>query len=72
MPEALLGNAGFPEGFIGLGLFVVLPGALPVVEPTDVFGPVPVIAPDPVVPEGVPTDDAPGAPVPLAPAAPPV
>jgi hypothetical protein len=71
-PEALLGSAGFPDGFIGLGLLTVLPGALPVVEPGDVFGVVPVIAPEPVVPEGVPTVEAPGAPVPLEPAAPPV
>lgn len=50
----------------------MLPGALPVVVPSDVFGFVPVAAPEPVVPEGVPTVEGPGAPVPLEPAAPPV
>jgi hypothetical protein len=67
LPEVLLGSAGLPDGFIELGLFAVLPGAVPVVV---VLGPVPVIAPEPVVPDGVPTVEAPGAFVPLAPAVP--
>ena len=57
----MLGRAGLPDGFIALGLLAVLPGAVPVVP----VGPVPVIAPDPVVPEGVPTLEAAGALVPL-------
>lgn len=67
-----MGSAGLPDGFIGLGVLAVLPGALPVVVPREVFGVVPVAAPEPMVPEGVPTLEAPGAPVPLAPAAPPL
>ena len=69
MPEGLLGSAGFPDGFIALGLLAVLPtvpelpvaepGEVPTVEPTD--GEVPVD----VVPADVPV------PVPLAPAVPP-
>jgi hypothetical protein len=69
LPDVLPGREGLPDGFIALGLFMVLPVALPVVDPVVVLGPVPVIAPEPVVPDGVPTVDAPGAPVPLAPAA---
>jgi hypothetical protein len=64
----LLGSAGFPDGFIGLGLLAVLPTELPVVVPGDV----PVEGPT----EGelaVPGDVVPvEVPVPLAPAAPPV
>jgi hypothetical protein len=70
LPDGLLGSAGFPEGFIGLGLLAVLPTALPVVV---VPGAVPVVEPAegeglvPMVPE-----DAPPEAVPPAPAAPPV
>ena len=41
MPDALLGSAGLPDGFIGLGLLAVLPTVLPVVVP----GRVPVLLP---------------------------
>jgi hypothetical protein len=69
LPEALLGSAGFPDGFIGLGLLAVLPAALPVVMPGDV----PVDVPTPGVPvDVVPEVAAPGLPVPAEPAAPPV
>jgi hypothetical protein len=68
----LLGSAGLPDGFIGLGLFAVLPTELPVVVPGDV----PVLEPtdgEVAVPEDVVPEDAPPeAPVPPAPAAPPV
>jgi hypothetical protein len=66
----LLGSAGFPEGFDGLGLLAVLPAALPVVVP----GAVPVALPtdgELVAPEDIP-EDVPPAPVPPVPAAPPV
>jgi len=70
LPDGLLGSAGFPEGFIGLGLLavlptvfpvVVVPGAVPVVEPADGEGLVPMFP-----------EDAPPEAVPPAPAAPPV
>lgn len=67
-----MGSAGLPDGFIGLGLLavlptvlpVVVPGGVPVLEPTDGE----VAAPEDVVPEDTP----PEAPVPPPPAAPPV
>jgi hypothetical protein len=70
LPDGLLGSAGFPDGFIGLGLLAVLPTVLPVVVVPDA---VPVVEPTdgealvPMVPE-----DAPPEAVPPAPAAPPV
>ena len=67
-----MGSAGFPDGFIALGLFAVLPTVLPLVVPGDV----PVDEPTEgavVVPvEAVPVDVPPALPVPPAPAAPPV
>jgi hypothetical protein len=60
----LLGSAGLPDGFIGLGLLAVLPTVLPVVVPGDV----PVLVPtdgELAVPGDVVPEDA-------APAAPPV
>ena len=72
MPDALLGSAGLPDGFIGLGLLAVLPTVLPVVVP----GRVPVLLPtdgELAVPgDVVPEDAPPEAPVPPVPAAPPV
>ncbi|HEY3677454.1 MAG TPA: hypothetical protein VGL45_01960 [Bradyrhizobium sp.] len=67
----MLGNAGLPEGFIGLGLFAVLPAALPVVVPGDVPVEVPTDG-DVVVPGAdVPVEEVPVLPVPPVPAAPP-
>jgi hypothetical protein len=55
----LLGSAGFPDGFIGLGVLAVLPIPLPVVVPVEVFGLVPIVGfPEPTVPEDVVADDA--------------
>jgi hypothetical protein len=72
LPDALLGSAGFPDGFIGLGLLAVLPTVLPVVVPGDV----PVVEPtegELVVPGDMVPEDAPAeVPVPVEPAAPPV
>jgi hypothetical protein len=64
----LLGNAGLPEGFIGLGLFAVLPTVLPVDAPVEVPTDGDVVVPG----EDVPTEEVPVLPVPLVPAAPPV
>jgi hypothetical protein len=67
LPDALLGSAGLPDGFIGLGLLAVLPTELPVVVP----GAVPVEEPtegELAVPgDVVPEDAPPEAPVPAAP-----
>jgi hypothetical protein len=71
LPDALLGSAGLPDGFIGLGLLAVLPTVLPVVLPGDV----PVEEPtdgELAVPGDVVPEDVPPAPVPPVPAAPPV
>jgi hypothetical protein len=73
LPDGLLGSAGFPDGFIGLGLLAVLPTVLPVVVPGDVPVVVPtdgelVVPGDDMVPDDAPVD----VPVPVEPAAPPV
>jgi len=64
----LLGSAGFPDGFIGLGLLavlpVVVPGDVPVLEPTDGE----LVVPGDMVPEDAPLE----VPTPLEPAEPPV
>jgi hypothetical protein len=56
----LLGSAGLPDGFIGLGLLAVLPTALPVVLPGDVPVEEPtdgeLAVPGDVVPEDVPVE----------------
>ena len=64
-----MGSAGFPDGFIGLGVLAVLPIPLPVVVPGEMFGFVPVVGfPEPIV---VPVEDVvPALPVPLEPAVP--
>ena len=66
----MLGSAGFPDGFIGLGLLAVLPTVLPVVVPGDdpVLEPTDgeLAAPGDMVPEDAPPEVRP------APAAPPV
>lgn len=71
MFEGLLGNAGLPEGFIGLGLFAVLPTVLPVVVPGDVPVELPTDGAVVVPGEDVPIEDVPPVlPVPLVPPAP--
>lgn len=69
-----MGSAGFPDGFIGLGVLAVLPIPLPVVVPGEAFGFVPIVGfPKPAVPEpAVPEDVAPELPVPAEPAPVPV
>ena len=69
MPDELLGSAGFPDGFIGLGLLAVLPTVLPVVVPGDV----PVVVPtdgELAVPGDMVPEEDPAVPAPVA--APPV
>ena len=60
MPDALLGSAGLPDGFIGLGLLAVLPTELPVVLPGDVPVEEPtdgeLAVPGDAVPEDVPVE----------------
>jgi hypothetical protein len=71
-----LGSAGFPDGFIGLGVLAVLPIPLPVVVPGEMFGfVVPIELPEPIVPEEEEVPEAvpalPAVPAPPAPPAPP-
>ena len=70
----MLGSAGFPDGFIGLGVLAVLPTPLPVVVPGELFGFVPTVEfPEPAIPgDVVPEDAAPGLAVPAEPALVPV
>lgn len=69
-----MGSAGFPDGFIGLGVLAVLPIPLPVVVPGELFGFVPMDEfPEPTIPgDVVPEAAAPELPVPAEPALVPV